>query len=1847
MLANKIFHQPLSWVKPELDNTVKDAKKILENLSSDITNAELLQAFQQDLHLLKGSLEILNFDGAALLVEDMQKACNALQKSSSKNPEDTYEALLEATLALESYIDKLNKDQTDIPIALLPILNDLRASIEEPLLSENALFLPNLSIVPKTPIVKEEENEDKKNCLSDSAKSLRPYYQAALLSWYRNPTDQLSIQQMKLVARNLESTCYTPRNRQIWWILGGLFEALADKGLKSNIAIRLLLGQADRIIKSYSHNEQSYYEKTPPFNLLKNTLYYVSQSSSSGDRISTLKKVYQLDRVMPSETDLTQLRARLKGPNSETLQAISKELKKSLNQTKSTLDNFARNTPDNTDRLLQTLTPLKHVTDTLTLLSMGKEKQLLQEQITAIREIIESKTRPSKDKLMGIAAAIIQVDAGLKHIGFQNRKISDNSLSFSEDEKNMRKEISKSVGKLPETEYRFLRSKAILEAKTNVAHMKNHILAFISSDNSKPETLTPISLLLSEINGCLQILDSTYAANIVNALTDCIRHELQEKNQLDIDLNFDLLAETLVSLDYYLEAESEERASADQFLNLAADCLKQLGYSVNHPKPESKIPTLEAVVTHISEAPTRMKVNANTLLGDITTGDKDTNQVSNKASPENVVEFAPESPDSEVAEIFIEEATEELDKMAEQIKVLRIDLSDKETLSNIHRIYHTLKGSGKIAGAIHISDFSSTVEEYLNRVLCGAINLDQAGLSLLNDSYELLHILVDCFQNRTAPPSEFNSITEKAIRLMAPAMSATAEAITETPKIPDEVKAVTSSSSISEDEIKNLLATSFNQVALIKKYIEEKTDTIDLSPVPEFMNRCIEKLHSCAKVTDIKEFIQTTDLLSKYIGNLTRKQAPVNSETLDILSEFCATTHEILLELPQRLNANHIDANDYEAAEVQLPEPQIVESLTPEPAEEDYSLFNTKQTETLTENMETTENDAPIFTDDKLEEVEPKASEPAETFTEEVAETEEIAFDQDDDLDLINIFIEEAEELISKGHVIIEDNDFTQYDEKLLASIQRLLHTMKGSARMAGASSVGNISHAFESLAEAVITHQIEYPRHFSDLFRDTLDAINDMIDDIRSNKDIRLHETLFEKINALLTIGPDTIPDVEVPIVEIEQTAQPDKTENLDQELIETPNLTFEDKEPEASLESTSEPKENNEPQEVSPEKLELTDVDEVTTIEPQQSDTLLTEEDTPEGETKTIERDETPEAEAEAESMLESKQPKNKGVPLKISSDLIDSIVDQANSEASINNRLEDHVATIKTNLLELDKAISRSLSQMRDVQFNTSQQASRSSEDKVGDLNLSSFSDSQKSALRMMESIGDIENLHGVITKLTLETDNLIQQQKKTHTEMYETLLDTRLVNYSIQTQRIQRIVRQTSQSLNKKVSLNMEGTDGSIDRVLLDSIMGSLEHIIRNAIAHGIELPEDRLEKNKESTGHIQINFRKEDSQHVIEVKDDGAGMNPKVIREKAIEKNIIKYDTELSEDEILQLIFEPGFSTSESVDQISGRGVGMNVVQNDIEALGGHVSINSFPNEGSTFSIHLPFTVSRNKTLLVTANNNVYAIPTSSVVQTIPVSQAKLEALYSQENPNFEFEEQDYPLWYVDSLLNKQATTLPNKHQNAYLLILKLKHKRLALQVDQVNEARDSVLKPSAPQLTGIKGLAGTTILGNGKVVLILDMPSLFELANENVNSQQQIIYPTEDITDKQNISALIVDDSITVRKVSERFLNRNSISTECARDGMEALNVLKEFTPDVILLDIEMPNMDGLELAKQVKANSQLGHIPIIMITSRTGEQHRQAASEIGVDVFLGKPYQESELLGYIQALTGKRLRNA
>ena len=452
-------------------------------------------------------------------------------------------------------------------------------------------------------------------------------------------------------------------------------------------------------------------------------------------------------------------------------------------------------------------------------------------------------------------------------------------------------------------------------------------------------------------------------------------------------------------------------------------------------------------------------------------------------------------------------------------------------------------------------------------------------------------------------------------------------------------------------------------------------------------------------------------------------------------------------------------------------------------------------------------------------------------------------------------------------------------------------------------------------------------------------------------------------------------------------------------------------------------------------------------------------------------------------------------------------------------------------------------------------------------------------------------------------------------------------------------MRRIVRQTCQETGKEANLNVEGAEGEIDRTQLNRIVPALEHILRNAVDHGLELPERRQELNKRRDGQIDIIVAREGSEIVIRIRDDGAGIDLDALRNKAIERGLIAESTRLSKQELLEFILESGFSTAKSVTQISGRGVGMDVVNNEIKQLNGSLHIDSTQGVGTELTIRLPLTVLVNQALLLTLNENRYAIPLSNIEHIVRVSNDDLNKLFSRTESSFAYASHDYDFLDLSLVLHGVPQSMTSENSRHPLLLARSGEQRVAIFVEQLIGRQEIVIKSVGPQLSGLAHISGATILPNGEVALILDLSSLIRTSHTIAIDSNAIMAAQREIDMQYTPTIMIVDDSITVRKVTERLLKRYDYDTITAKDGVDALTVMLETVPDIMLLDVEMPRMDGFELATAMRNDERLRNVPIIMITSRTGDKHRDRALSIGVNMYMGKPYQEHELMTNIETL--------
>ena len=404
----------------------------------------------------------------------------------------------------------------------------------------------------------------------------------------------------------------------------------------------------------------------------------------------------------------------------------------------------------------------------------------------------------------------------------------------------------------------------------------------------------------------------------------------------------------------------------------------------------------------------------------------------------------------------------------------------------------------------------------------------------------------------------------------------------------------------------------------------------------------------------------------------------------------------------------------------------------------------------------------------------------------------------------------------------------------------------------------------------------------------------------------------------------------------------------------------------------------------------------------------------------------------------------------------------------------------------------------------------------------------------------------------------------------------------------------------------------------------------EHLLRNAVAHGVEDESTRIAAGKAETGVVELRARQEGNEVVLTLRDDGGGIDLNRVRAKAVDLGLLSADEDASPAKLTELIFNAGLSTAAEVTQVSGRGVGMDVVRNEIASLGGRIEVETKPGQGTTFTVYLPLTLAVTQVVMVRSGENRFAIPASMIDQVQEVKTKVLADIYQQGK--VAWLGNDYPLHYIPRLLGDDHT-MPEAKPYSSIMLLRSGTHRAAIHVDSMERNQEVVIKNIGAQLARVSGISGATVLGNGQIVLIINPVQLAHREAQYAAQPVQTIKPQELVTAPV---IMVVDDSLTVRKITGRLLAKEGYQVLTAKDGVDALQQLQDVRPAVMLVDIEMPRMDGFELTKNVRGDAATANIPIIMITSRTAEKHRNYARELGVNEYLGKPYQEEELLAHI-----------
>ncbi len=598
------------------------------------------------------------------------------------------------------------------------------------------------------------------------------------------------------------------------------------------------------------------------------------------------------------------------------------------------------------------------------------------------------------------------------------------------------------------------------------------------------------------------------------------------------------------------------------------------------------------------------------------------------------------------------------------------------------------------------------------------------------------------------------------------------------------------------------------------------------------------------------------------------------------------------------------------------------------------------------------------------------------------------------------------------------------------------------------------------------------------------------------------------------------------------------------------------------------------------------------------------------------------------------------------RVDAELLDQLLNISGEASIARARLEQQLGSFDFNLGELSRTVTRLKEQLRNLEIETEAQILHKHEDEAGShrsdfdpLELDRYSSIQQYSRALAETANDVASIQGLLENLAKDTQNLLQQQARTITELQNGLMRTRMVPFQRHVQRLARIVRQAASDTGKRAELAVEGASGELDRQVLERMLPPFEHMLRNAVVHGIEKPDERIKRGKPDTGRILLELHREGAEVMVRLTDDGGGMNLHAIRDKAQSLGLIGAGQTLSDEDAMQLILEPGFSTAGAITQQAGRGVGMDVVATEIKRLGGALHMETKIGEGTVFTIRLPFTLAISHALVVRTDEEYYALPLPTVEGVLRLSKTEVTAHLGKDAAAFDYGGQKYRFQHLATFVGLPPSELPGQDVTIPVVLVRAGEHSTGLVADELVGSREIVVKSVGPQISSIRGISGATILGDGRIVIILDIGAL---VRAEWRTRAAAPAPPREKGDRRTF-AMVVDDSITVRRVTQRLLERNGMRVVTARDGMDAVALLQDNIPDVILLDIEMPRMDGYEVAAHVRNDPRLKDVPIIMITSRVGEKHRARAIELGVDDYLGKPYQEAQLLDAIAPLVERR----
>ena len=1866
----------LGWVKAEIDETLKQARLALETFADDTSDDSRLRYCITHLHQVVGTLLMVELDGAAMLAKETEALADAVYNGSIEPTEAVFESLTRGILSIPDHLARLQFGQSDSPLRLAPLINDLRKAHGAEPINVLDLFTPDLSVRPP------ESNDTEK--LRDpeyleQAKRLRHPFQQALLSWLRNGSDAASLEKMVEIVDQLGRTARIATLEQLFWAAGALLEAFTDNGLDATNERKRLVSRLDQTMKKLIDGAEKSTVRAAAEDLLKAVLFEVGQSRSTGARVAQIKQAFGLEALVPQGMDEDAEVDDL--PTPEVLQSVADALGSEIVDVQEIVAGYFDEEHE-VDSLEPALPLFHSMSNTLEMLGIKPLKKLTDELAEVTKAIIDGRIANPESASMPMARALLTVEQSTKEMHGSplvwKQQLDDavfvlKSLYSDEIEPPSVDGLEVSDEALSDIEFKQLAAVVGEEVRVNLNRIEE-VLEEFAGNPGKIELLKEVPHNLVQIQGALQILSQDRAADFTLKTSEYVE-QIAEGALAPTPSVLDGLAVSIGTIGAYVEGLQFNRASLDSLLVAAEQDMEQalMGGAGEVVMPASKAgKSLDELANALKEAVSQWTTDSNnasarqsiddhlrdiisvaggmhldviTQIGEqmntlLEIVDDDPSQISDdilntlRQSADKLIELASnqdaaqtqdsaapaitsaavtEVPstaptpsasapapaftddiDEEIMEIFIEDAQDCIENINREFPKWRERPDDMERLKELRRNYHTLKGSGRMVGASDISELAWAIENMLNKVRDKKISYSDGMFSLLEQVAAVLPGMVAHLQGGPRPTDDFDALRVLADEFAAgkqPQIGAAGTVPASAPT-PAPVAVAPTPVAAAVEEPKNDILPRLDDT-LLQIFTTEARG--HLTTLAEEIASC-RSAGGCSVSANLTRATHTLRGSGRSVGLQFMSDACGNMERLlQELDSLQQTIHEPHLNLLQRIHDN-VD--------------QLVKSLS------DSSIDPAPIRDALEQLAKEIEHELALVAAQTAESkpVEPQPPVITQTVS-SPPQAPATAIVDTIDPDLLEIFQEEAVDLLQNIESSLAQWRSDLNDRDAVSELKRALHTLKGGARMAGAMTMGSLGHATESLLEEVESGKVKADRSLLDVLDETHDTLAAMLEQILAGQPMPDTSELQGRVDRLIS-GDKAAP------------AMPTSTP--------TPAVQA----PAAHLTPVSS----------TPDPLPV--ANEAEPVAPVVTDRRTHDRGTDDRRHDDLDRRQAPRTSGDRRGQNQ----------IRVRTELLNEIVNYAGEVSISRSRMEQQIFGFRENLKELNQNVSRFRDQLRDLEIQSESQIlfrtereSTSPDSDFDPLEFDRFTKLQHLSRSLTESLHDLSTIQTSLDTHVGEAETVLQQQARLNTDLQEGLMRTRMVSFTTQAARLRHIVRQTSRELGKDVELDLAGAaSGEIDRNVLERMIGPFEHMIRNSIDHGIEDAETRRRAGKPATGKIAISTGQEGSEVVIRFADDGGGLDVSAIRRKAVDRGLMAEDSPLTEEEIIQFILVSGFSTAKSVTHLSGRGVGMDVVHNEVKQLGGTMSVDTQAGAGTTFVVRLPLTLSITQALMVGLGEQLFAVPISAVSNIIEVPVDTLDQIHMGDKPLLHFGDTVYPFGH----LARRLGIAPRQKSDSKVpvLLVKTGSREIAMQVDALVGTREVVIKALGPQLSELTGVAGATILGDGRVVLILDVPSLMiseEALHVSRTTSSAARVSDSDSTDTGDSEVavapvaeirkpviMVVDDSLTVRKVTSRGMQKYGIEVMVAKDGVDALEQLRgDQLPDVMLVDIEMPRMDGYELTSRIRGDARLKHIPIIMITSRAGEKHRTRAFELGVNDYMSKPYQEDNLVENIRKL--------